>query len=260
MAHTPSFAVIVPAYNAAETLAAALQSLYEQTLIPAEILVVDDGSSDTTGEVARSFGPPVRVLTKENGGTASARNLAMHEATAEVFAFLDADDVYTPDRLERIAAKFVAEPELEAVATDAALEYDDVTKLVSSWWPRAANRALLDATAPIVFCTLALRRELVAAIGDFDARYEILEDLDYWYRIGCRGHLVGYVPDASYRYRVHAGSKTHTRRTRDFHLEFARINFRYALTPKTPARIRARLAVRGLREVRAAIGSPAHRS
>jgi glycosyltransferase involved in cell wall biosynthesis len=250
MACPPSFAVIVPAYNAASTLQATIASLLEQTAVPHEIIVIDDGSTDATGEIAASYGPPVRVLTQPNGGTASARNHGMREATADVIAFLDADDLYTRDRLERIGGKFREEPELEAVATDAIMEYDDSSKLVSTWWPPGANRQRLDAAAPIIFCTLALRRDLVEVVGDFNSRYEILEDLEYWYRIGCRRHRVGYVPDASYRYRIHAGSKTDRRRRLDIHREFVEINLRFALGPRTPLPLRPRLGMRALRHVR----------
>ncbi|HEY4347061.1 MAG TPA: glycosyltransferase [Gaiellaceae bacterium] len=253
VASPPTFTVVMPAYNASRTIANAIESLLAQTVPPAEIVVVDDGSTDSTGEIARSFGPPVRTIVQENAGTAAARNRGLSVASGDVISFLDADDLYEVDRLEKIGALFAAEPELEAVATDAAIETPGSRKLVSSWWPPAANRERLDASAPIVFCTLALRRELVAKLGGFKSRYQIVEDLEYWYRIGCRRHLVGYVPEPSYRYLIQEDSKTSTRSSVRGHSEFVAINFSYALAPRTPLHLRARLGVRGLRHLKHAV-------
>ena len=259
MANAPSFSVIMPAYNAAGTLAAAIESLLTQTLAPREILVIDDGSTDATVEIASSYGGAVKVISQPNAGTAGARNRGLDEANGDVIAFLDADDLYTATRLERIAEKFVAEPELEAVATDAVLEYEDSQKLVSSWWPPHARRDRLDAAAPIIFCTLAIRRELIDSLGGFDRRYRISEDLEYWYRIGCRGHQVGYVAEPSYRYRIRASSKTGSSSSVEGNWEFVAINARYAVARRTPLKLRIRLAVRAARHARHALKALARR-
>lgn len=97
---TPSISVIIPAYNAERFLGEALASVGDQTLAAGEVIVVDDGSSDGTAEVARSWGGAVRLLQQENQGPAAARNLAIGQAQGEFLAFLDADDLMTPDRLQ----------------------------------------------------------------------------------------------------------------------------------------------------------------
>jgi len=91
--------VVIPAYNAAAYLPATLQSIRDQSLQPAEIIVVDDGSTDDTVRIAESFG--ARVLSIANGGPSAARNVGMRSATGTYIAFLDADDLWAPDKLER---------------------------------------------------------------------------------------------------------------------------------------------------------------
>lgn len=93
--------VIIPAYNAVASLAQTVETALAQTMQPLEIIVVDDGSSDDTAGLAESFGGIVRVLRKPNGGPASARNLGVQHSQGEWIAFLDADDQWSPTKLER---------------------------------------------------------------------------------------------------------------------------------------------------------------
>jgi glycosyltransferase involved in cell wall biosynthesis len=105
--------LIIPAYNAEEYLADAIQSALGQTQCAKEILVVDDGSTDRTADVAASFGAPVRILRQENLGVSAARNLGIRSASCPWLAFLDSDDVMAPDRLEVQQQAFSSRPELE---------------------------------------------------------------------------------------------------------------------------------------------------
>jgi cellulose synthase/poly-beta-1,6-N-acetylglucosamine synthase-like glycosyltransferase len=91
--------VIIPAYNAAPQIGRAIESALAQTHAPLEILVVDDGSRDRTAEIVGRLPPPVRLIRKENGGPATARNLGAREARGEWLALLDADDWWFPDKL-----------------------------------------------------------------------------------------------------------------------------------------------------------------
>lgn len=102
-AHT-AVSVVIPCYNAARFLPEALHSAVTQTHPPLEVLVIDDGSTDASAQVAENFGAPVRVLRQANQGEAVARNRGFDEASGEWIAFLDADDVWHPTKLERQVA------------------------------------------------------------------------------------------------------------------------------------------------------------
>ena len=93
--------VVIPAYNAAATIAAAIESVLAQTRLPEEIIVVDDGSNDETSAVVERFGPIVRLLRQANAGCGQARNSGAREARGTWLAFLDADDLWLPTKLER---------------------------------------------------------------------------------------------------------------------------------------------------------------
>jgi glycosyltransferase involved in cell wall biosynthesis len=93
--------VVIPCYNGSRFLRETLASVLRQTAPASEILVVDDGSTDDSADVAESFGPPVRVIRQANGGESTARNRGIDEARGDWIAFLDADDVWEPHKLER---------------------------------------------------------------------------------------------------------------------------------------------------------------
>lgn len=112
---TPTISVIIPAYNAERFLGEAIASVRDQSLAASEILVVDDGSSDRTADIACSWGGVVRLLQQQNQGPAAARNLAIGEAHGEFLAFLDADDLMTPDRLQLQIQMLREQPALDLV-------------------------------------------------------------------------------------------------------------------------------------------------
>ena len=114
---TLDVSVIVPAYKAQETIGAALRSALSQELAPREVICVDDGSPDATADlVAREF-PGVRLVRQENAGPSAARNRAAALAQGEWLAFLDADDVWLPQKLRLQAAALAAEPGIGMCST-----------------------------------------------------------------------------------------------------------------------------------------------
>lgn len=245
---SPTFTVLIPAYNSAATLQAAIESGLAQTHPPQEILVVDDGSSDDTAVLAEAFGEPVRVVRKSNGGTASARNLGIAEACGDVVAFLDADDYYLPTHLEEIATALRLQPQLSGVATDAELRGTGRSWRNSDYWPQGAPRDRIDLRTPLIFCALGIRRDVLRNIGPFDSRFHILEDVEMRHRLVCAGHELGYVHSPSYVYNIHERSKSQSERAVRGRIELLRINLRYLVARRTPMRLRPRLAVRALRQ------------
>ena len=247
------FTVVIPAFRSEETIGRAVQSVLDQTLPVHEVLVVDDGSDDGTAAAAGAFGPPVRVLHQPNGGTASARNHGVREATGDVLCFLDADDTYAPGRLEQIAAKLAAEPELDGVMTDALLVWPDREERASQWMPEGVRLDRLDLRAKIIFCALAIRTRAMREAGTFDARFHRLEDVEFWHRLICRGYRIGWVGEPSYEYRINPAGKTQSGGIARGEHELSRIFRRYAVAPRTPHAWRPRLLVRALRHERRAL-------
>ena len=97
---SPSISVVIPVFNGEKYLAEAIQSVLNQTVPPSEIIVVDDGSTDHTAAVCREFADQIHYLKQENHGAAAARNLGIKEAAGTYLAFLDADDLWMPTRLQ----------------------------------------------------------------------------------------------------------------------------------------------------------------
>ncbi len=93
--------VVIPCYNGSRFIRETLESVLAQTLRPLEVLVIDDGSTDDSAAIAESFGEPVRVIRQPNQGESVARNRGIDEARGEWIAFLDADDIWKPEKLQR---------------------------------------------------------------------------------------------------------------------------------------------------------------
>lgn len=109
------YSVVIPAWNAARTLAETLGSVFAQTLAADEVIVVDDGSTDETAAIAAGYGDKVRVLSQPNAGPGAATTRGFHAACAPVVAFVDADDLWLPEKMAVQMARLAAEPDLQLV-------------------------------------------------------------------------------------------------------------------------------------------------
>jgi glycosyltransferase involved in cell wall biosynthesis len=106
----PTVSAIIPTFNRGDCIAETIESVLNQTRAPQEVVVVDDGSTDDTAVVCRKFGAAIRYISKPNGGASSARNMGIQNATGEWIAFLDADDIWLPQKLEVQCAAIEANP------------------------------------------------------------------------------------------------------------------------------------------------------
>jgi glycosyltransferase involved in cell wall biosynthesis len=113
--HRPAISVIIPVYNGERYLGEAIESTLSQTFPPIEIIVVDDGSTDGSAKAVKRFGKPVRYVFQSNSGTGAARNQGINLATGDLFAFIDQDDIWVEDKLDRQMSVFTAIPEAEMV-------------------------------------------------------------------------------------------------------------------------------------------------
>jgi glycosyltransferase involved in cell wall biosynthesis len=207
-ARLPTISVLIPCFDAAETVADAVASALDQSLAPHEVVVCDDGSRDRPELALRRFGDRVVLLRKENGGGASALNHALAAATGELVAVLDADDVYDRRRLEALAFLAAARPDLGIVTTDAWLERDgERLGTYSGQNPFAVGdqrAAILDTCFPGGWP--AVRRELLVERGGWDETYRVAYDWECWLRLILGGVRAGMVDEPLMTYRVREGS------------------------------------------------------
>ena len=192
--------MVVPVYNDAAYLGEALASVLGQTLAAAEIIVVDDGSTDDSAAVARRFAPRVRYERQEHGGAGLARNRGVRMASAELLAFLDADDIWMPEKLALQAQALQATPRLEAVF--AHLEHFLSPDLSAD---KAARLSCPSAAMP---CTTAvamlIRRAAFDRVGGFDESGAIGEVVDWYVRARAAGLVEHMLPETLVRRRIHA--------------------------------------------------------
>lgn len=205
--------VIIPAYNAEKFLATALDSVLTQTYQEFEILVVNDGSEDGTEEIVkdyqRKFPDKIRYFYQKNRGQGSARNLAMKNARGDYFAFLDADDLWLPEKLEKQLRK-LEETEADFCFTDAEIigETGAIQKTFSQLVLPPQNEILtpLLKTNFIVNSSVLMKRVVFEKIGFQKERrvYQNIEDYDYWLQAALAGFKFVYLPEVLVRYRIHS--------------------------------------------------------
>jgi glycosyltransferase involved in cell wall biosynthesis len=213
LAAPPTFSIVITAYEAAATIAAAVDSALAQTHPAHEVIVVDDGSRDELDAALAGFGERIKLVRKPNGGGASARNAGVEATGAEFMAVLDADDVYHPRRLEALAELARMRPDLDLLTTDARfLIGGRETGRFAAANPFATED---QRTAIFASCFVggwpAIRLTSLRAIGGFDEQMRIAYDWDCWLRLILAGAQAGLVERPYYDYVLHAGSLASSR-------------------------------------------------
>ncbi|MPY93310.1 MAG: glycosyltransferase [Acidimicrobiia bacterium] len=209
----PSFSVVIPAFQAAAHISAAVSSVLEQHPPALDVIVCDDGSTDGTADALARFGRSVRVVRKANGGEASARNAGARVARGDYVAFLDADDRFLPGRLEALGQAASAQPDVDVFTTDAFLEVDD--RFVGRCYEDQEfpvgdqRRAIL--TSNFVFGHVAIRRSCLLAAGGYDESIRFTTDWELWIRLILAGSRVALVDAPLAVYRLHPGAASSRR-------------------------------------------------
>jgi glycosyltransferase involved in cell wall biosynthesis len=178
--------VVIPSYNSGRFVTEAVDSVLAQRRSAAEILVVDDGSADDTRQRLAGYGGPVRYLYQQNQGVSAARNLGVRVASGELIAFLDADDVWHPGKLETQVAVLERRPDLALLGTEtfawpvgempvANEKADRAVEMVP--WRRLAVKNYFTTSSIVV------RRAVLERAGPFDSKLQGPEDYDLWLRV-----------------------------------------------------------------------------
>jgi glycosyltransferase involved in cell wall biosynthesis len=208
--------VIIPVYNAERYLRAAIESVLTQTVLPLEIIVVDDGSTDASGTVARRFVPNVRVVTQPNEGPAAARNCGVSLARGDYLAFLDADDLWLPGKLTQQLAILQSQPTVDMV-------FGQVEQFVSPELPPTERPVL--PKHPVMngqhVGAMLIRRKSFTVVGPFTTQWAIGEFIDWYGRAQAAGLQAVVLPAIVMRRRLHDDNLT--RRTVEQRTDYAKI-------------------------------------
>ena len=211
-----SVSVVIPAFNVAPWLRQTVNSVLAQTHQPAEVIIVDDGSSDETPEVAKSFGSSVTYIRQANAGVGAARNTGFRHSSGNYIAFVDADDLWLPDKLERQIDLLDSNPHLGWVYCDAFVVDSTDTKVLDRIG-RTAELPEGDIVRDLLLrnfiaCpTPVIRRALFEKLGGFneDRAITVAADWDMWLRLAVAAD-VGCVRAVLARVRSHPQSMTGT--------------------------------------------------
>jgi glycosyltransferase involved in cell wall biosynthesis len=217
---TPVVSVIIPVYNGGAHLGVAIESVLRQTYTNLEVIVVDDGSTDDSTRIAKSFGSRVRVMTQPNSGSAVARNAGIDYSHGELIAFIDADDAWVSHKLELQVNYLSARPDVgmvyhswvewngdQALLAELETQAQQAT-LAQLDWSRSGwiyHQLLLDSI--VHTSTAMIRRTTIAAVGGFDPQLRRGQDYDYWLRVSRITEIHKLAATLSV-YRIHDASIT----------------------------------------------------
>lgn len=200
--------IIIPAYNAERYVREAVESALAQVDANVEVIVVDDGSTDGTAQVVAQFGTQIRLIRQDNAGVAAACNAGVRASAGRWIAFLDADDVWLPEKtarqLERCSSFAISHTDSMCFGEHLP---QDIRR--SSFEPPYSGRVLQQLLVRnfITKSSVMMDRELYVSAGGFGEHFAGVEDWPFWLQI-CAEHELGYLDLPVVRYRVHRASKS----------------------------------------------------
>lgn len=208
----PLVSVIIPNYNYAKYVREAIDSALEQTYPNVEIIVVDDGSKDDSPEILKSYGKKIKTVFQENAGVSAARNNGVRMSQGEFVAFLDADDIWFPEKIEKQIELFGKDKDLGLVhvgVENIDSEGNALDSTTAGLAGRISHEFLLFERAVVLGggSGIMIPRKVFDELGGFDPELMTSADWDLFYRIS-RRYEVGFVPEILLRYRLH-GSNMH---------------------------------------------------
>lgn len=185
----PKVSIVIPVFNGENYLGYAIDSALNQTYENIEIIVVNDGSTDNTDKICKGYGDKIRYFAKENGGVASALNLAIEKMDGKYFSWLSHDDAYKPDKIEKEveALRKLDNKQTvilsDAIVTDESLQTISETKLSPNINKSPRSFLALDIRNGINGCGLLIPKTLLKKYGGFDESLLATQDYDLWYKM-----------------------------------------------------------------------------
>jgi glycosyltransferase involved in cell wall biosynthesis len=202
---SPLVTGIVPVYNGERFLDETLDSALAQSYEPLEIVLVDDGSTDATPQICRRYGQRIRYFRQDNAGPSAARNLGLRRARGEFFAFLDADDLWLPEKVAHHMSHFAARPTIDI----------SVSRLMPFWSEelrdeeeRLRSRDLARAQTGLFLPSSVVRRSVMEAVGPLNADLRHGEGNEWFIRAIDRDTVIELLPEVLHRKRLHDGNMT----------------------------------------------------
>jgi glycosyltransferase involved in cell wall biosynthesis len=233
-----TISAIIPLYNGARFIANALQSVVEQTLLPFEIIVVDDGSTDHSVEIVKDFQARhpthnVILMHKENGGQSSARNLGARQARGDLIAFLDQDDQWYAKHLEKLLEPFLDPPPGqplgwvysnldEATVDGEIIHHNFLNQLPAGHHPKRNLYQCIDRDMFVLPSAALISRTVFNEVGGYDERLSGYEDDDLFMRIFRAGKHNVFLNIALSKWCIHEGSSSYTPRMRRSRMIYCR--------------------------------------
>jgi glycosyltransferase involved in cell wall biosynthesis len=212
MQEQPLISVIMPVYNGEKYLAEAVESIRGQGYAPLELIIVDDGSTDRTAEIAHSFSLDLRYVRQPNRGPAAARNTGLEMSRGQIVAFQDADDLWPSGKLARQLPRLIDDPALEIIS--GRVQRIKLTGI------NAGKEAFKEFLTPEVAYNLGsalYRRSVFDKVGLFDVTMRYSEDVDWWMRARECGTQMLILHEVTLLYRLHGKNMTHGRNIREVH-------------------------------------------
>lgn len=211
---SPKVSIIIPVYNGEKYITHAIESVLAQTYKNFEIIIVNDGSTDSSFEKIKPYLtlPNIKYIEQENKGVAAARNTGIKNSTGELIGFLDQDDLWLPYKLQVQVDYLINNPDVGLVHSSREYIYENEVKgpPASSWPTNVAGMCFKDLFIrnQISVLTVLLRKECLNRVGLFDESISFADDYELWLRIS-RSYHIGYIDRIVSFYRYHEQNTSH---------------------------------------------------
>ena len=198
MKHTkPQISVVIPVYNREQSIRRAIDSVLGQELLPDEIIVVDDGSTDRTPEILSSYLPKIQIVRQENRGVSAARNRGIKAANGEWIAFLDSDDEWLPDKLIKQISCYGLHPNMRIFQTEERWIRNNIRVNPGKKYSKKSGNIFNECLKTCIVgpSTVICKASLLEEMGGFDEKLPVCEDYDLWIRVAAK-YPIPLLPEA----------------------------------------------------------------